>query len=247
MEQGVIRVPLAPIRSAPDDRAEMVTQGLFGEPLQWSPAKDASGWIEVQLETDGYRGFTDAKLVATDQDSIAAFAGEVNILTEPLTRIDWNGRDHHLPAGARVPVGILPPQGNGDTCPVQAAAAFLGAPYLWGGKSVLGMDCSGLTQLASAICGEALPRDASDQWGSLQQTGIAFDDLRHGDLVFFHKEQPEKVTHVGFAWQPTGEPMQVLHASGEVRIDALTAEGIVRDGTLTHRWTGAAHWPVSVG
>ena len=109
------------------------------------------------------------------------------------------------------------------------------------------IDCSGLTQLSSTLCGYKLPRDAAQQWALLKPQSIEFSELGHGDLVFFHKSDPDKVTHVGFAWKPDGSPIKVLHASGEVRLDPLDPDGIMRDGRITHQWTGAARWPVSAG
>lgn len=247
MQSGIIRVPLAPIRAAADDCSEMVTQGLFGERLEWTPAPDNPGWAAVKLAADGYTGYTDVKLIASTSEALEAYAGPQHTLTAPLTTLEWEGRPYHLPAGAAVPAGLFPGLPPRPTHPVQAAHTFLGAPYLWGGKSVLGMDCSGLTQLACALHGTSLPRDASQQWAALQSVATTFDALEHGDLVFFHKTVPSKVTHVGFAWISGANAPQVLHASGEVRIDPLEPEGIVRDGTLSHLWTGAARCPISVG
>ena len=69
MQSGIIRVPLAPIRAAADDCAEMVTQGLFGELLEWTPVPDNPGWAAVKLAADGYTGFTDVKLIASTSEA----------------------------------------------------------------------------------------------------------------------------------------------------------------------------------
>ena len=247
MQAGIIRVPLAPIRSAPDDRAEMVTQALFGSSLRWQTVSEEEGWAKVVLDGDGYIGYTDVKLIASAPAALDVFGEKLYTLVAPLSLWEWEGRPYHLPAGSQVPAALMSSAPNRPQSPVEAAFSFLGAPYLWGGKSVLGMDCSGLTQLACSLSGVQIPRDASQQWSSLQDSATDYANLQHGDLVFFHRQDPTKVTHVGFSWMQTDGQRQVLHASGEVRIDELKPDGIYRDGVCTHPWTGAARCPVSAG
>ena len=246
--EGVIRVPLAPVRSDPSDRAEMVTQALFGERVDMEPVEGQSNWAKVHLHLDGYQGFIDPKLVDTSEEAVEAFESDCLQLTVPLTAFEWAGRTLNLPAGSRIPLAAFPNHAQDSPSDVLAAAMqFLGAPYLWGGKSILGMDCSGLTQLAGALCGLDIPRDASQQWAASRDHRSGWDALQHGDLVFFHKEGQDAVTHVGLALDSGAGEWTVLHASGEVRLDALTPSGIDRNGTLTHHWTGAAGWGVSAG
>ena len=108
MQSGIIRVPLAPIRAAADDCSEMVTQGLFGELLEWTPVPDNPGWAAVKLAADGYTGYTDVKLIASTSEALEAYAGPQHTLTAPLTTLEWEGRPYHLPAGAAVPAGLFP-------------------------------------------------------------------------------------------------------------------------------------------
>lgn len=111
-----------------------------------------------------------------------------------------------------------------------AVEQYLGAPYLWGGRTVMGIDCSGLTQVCFKECGIALLRDASQQ--ATQGTLVAsLDDAQRDDLCFFCNSEG-RIIHVGI-YLGNGK---IVHSSGQVRIDTLTSLGIVNDDTrqLTH-------------
>ena len=112
------------------------------------------------------------------------------------------------------------------------ALRYLNAPYVWGGKSPVGIDCSGFVQMVFKICGYPLLRDSSQQ--ALQGRAVEADERRPGDLVFFRNAKG-KLNHVGIAL----DQGRIIHASGKVRIDTLTTSGIVDAETsqLTHSFS----------
>ncbi|MBK7084827.1 MAG: C40 family peptidase [Flavobacteriales bacterium] len=108
---------------------------------------------------------------------------------------------------------------------------FLGAPYLWGGRTPTGVDCSGLTQMLFMLMGIYLPRDAYQQ--AEEGDPVELVDLAEpGDLAFFDNAEG-RITHVGIVLPER----RILHASGRVRIDALDQEGIfdAEQGKYSHK------------
>ena len=103
---------------------------------------------------------------------------------------------------------------------IEVANSYLSTPYLWGGKSPFGIDCSGFTQIVYKINGIPIPRDASEQV-NLGDSRNFIDEAQAGDLAFFDNEEGH-VIHVGIVL----EGRKIIHASGEVRIDKLDHQGI---------------------
>ncbi|MDR3329519.1 MAG: C40 family peptidase [Prevotellaceae bacterium] len=114
---------------------------------------------------------------------------------------------------------------------VATAQQLLAAPYLWGGRTALGIDCSGLTQLACGMAGVALPRNAAQQAEQGEAVG-AVEHAQPADLAFFANGEG-RVVHVGIM---LGQG-EIIHASGSVRVDSVDQEGIRNRqlGSYTHR------------
>lgn len=242
MSHGILTLPVLPIRSEPSERAEMTTQLLFGEQFELLESQDS--WTFIRNSADGYEGWATTKMLTelSDEWLEQLRIQPSTLLRNPITVLRGvEIGELHLPAGSRLFVGnshfFIPtaegvtelflemePESPSQSKPLserilQTASQFLNAPYLWGGKTILGMDCSGLIQVSAAINGFQLPRDARDQasLGEEQFLSLALP----GDLAFF--ANPEgRIVHVGIV----SAPNQILHASGSVRIDELDERGI---------------------
>ncbi len=194
-----LAVGAAGLRRAPGGRLD--SQLLFGEPLL--VFEEREGWAWVQAETDGYVGYVEASAVTErgpapthrvgvrstflfpDPD-IKAPILQVLTLTAPLAVVGQEGRFAVTPDGY-VWGDHLVPCDRSRPDHVEAALAFLHTPYLWGGKSAAGVDCSGLVQLACRAAGLACPRDTDMQEAS-EALGPAIDlagPIQRGDLIFW--------------------------------------------------------------
>lgn len=219
-EAASVSVPLAELRPRPDLASGIDTQLLFGEPLRVFERKD--GWAWVQAEEDGYVGYMpETQLAAAFQPShwisvprtfvypcaelrtvplcALSLGSRINVVSEAETR----GTRYLLldNGGAIIARHAVPFSENVNADYVSIAAEFLHTPYLWGGRSAFGIDCSGLVQLAMMSAGIKAPRD-SDMQARFGET-IERQDLQRGDLVFWKG-------HVGI--MEDGEIM--LHANG---------------------------------
>jgi cell wall-associated NlpC family hydrolase len=210
-----IQVPMAPVRAAPSASSMQVTQALHGEALTILATE--GDWLRVRLVRDGYEGFISRMDAA---DSGAAVTHRVKApLTLSFPDADIKSTPiMHLPMNAEVSVTekaakflrladgrhVMPDHlaliEEHETDFVAVAEQFLGVPYLWGGKSFMGLDCSGLVQTALHAAGIVSPRDSDEQERSLGEPANGF---RRGDLVFWKG-------HVGIMT----DGVTLLHANG---------------------------------
>jgi hypothetical protein len=196
-----IAVEYADLKNAPSHESGLDTQALFGEDVILY--EDREGWGWVQLATDSYVGYLSMNALAAGP----AHTSHVVCVNRTFVYPGANMKlpvNHALPLGARVDVVELAPPfarlghggfvfgahlaPRGAPAPdfVTVAERLIGAPYLWGGKTILGLDCSGLVQVALAHAGIAAPRDTDMQERALGEA-VATDPsaLRRGDLVFW--------------------------------------------------------------
>jgi gamma-D-glutamyl-L-lysine dipeptidyl-peptidase len=226
--KGICNLSVIPLRKHPDSTSEIVSQLLFGD--VFSIESISNGWVEIVTDYDHYPGYISQKQYAAYHDEV----DEWQTLTAfPFTIVQHNSGTLMLPPGCSVPASpeftlgnenysINTTQEQYNTGNIETIAMrYLNTPYLWGGKTPFGIDCSGFTQMVFKQCGVDLPRDAYQQ----AEAGVAVSfvgETRVGDLAFFDNEAG-RITHVGIML----ENQKIIHASGRVRIDDLDHYGIM--------------------
>jgi cell wall-associated NlpC family hydrolase len=215
------------IRRAPSPDAMLETEALHGE--AFVVYDELEGWSWGQLETDGYVGYLPSAALTAElgpgpthrvsalrtllfpQASIKAPPSDALSMNAVVDVVVEEGKFVALYGGAYAIAAHLKPLGAYETDPVAVAERFVGAPYLWGGRTSLGLDCSALVQTALAACGIAAPRDSDMQEAALGAS-IPLSEARRGDLVFWKG-------HVAFV----GDADTILHANAHAM--AVAVEG----------------------
>jgi gamma-D-glutamyl-L-lysine dipeptidyl-peptidase len=252
MNYGISGLSLIPVRKEPSERSEMVTQILYGEHfeiLSYLP-----GWQCVKLSFDGYEGWIDQKMttnlsprmfnklqkksyaVTTDIFSLVPVSKDQNLMLVAGSSLpQWrpNLRQFSLDDDPHIMTGNVSfrKHKNIRQFMISQAMKYFNAPYLWGGRTPFGIDCSGFTQIIYKTAGIPIPRDAAQQVH--MGTYLSFvEETLPGDLAFFDDDDG-RIVHVGMLWQRN----KIIHASGKVRIDNVDQFGIFNIDTkrYTHR------------
>lgn len=232
---GICNLAIIPLRIEPSDRSEIVSQVLFGE--HFEILEQLKQWSKIKLQYDEYEGWVDSKqyqLISESeynqlsQDVIVLNADLIEYITGPnnlllpiplgsslsfLNHSDINTSNFNF-EGTKISGTKT------KDCLLNTAFMYLNAPYLWGGKTPFGVDCSGFTQMVYKLNGHKLLRDASQQ--SKQGEALSFiEESEPGDLAFFDNDEGN-IIHVGIIMDDN----YIIHASGKVRIDRLDHLGI---------------------
>ena len=231
--------PVADLRRAPSHEAPLDTQALMGERVTVYEMSE-EGWAWGQLASDGYVGWLSANALIAPGPAPTHKVAALRTLAFPAPDIKMPPLCG-LPLGARVavarqddrfavtaagwhiPLAHLASIDTNEPDFVAVAEKFLGTPYLWGGKTSLGLDCSGLLQVAMRAAGQPCPRDTDLQEQDLG-VRLAFSDLRRGDLIFWKGHVAlardgatlihANAFHMAVASEPVAEAVARIKAAG---------------------------------
>lgn len=235
MRYGISELAIVPIRSEGSDKAEMINQVLFGE--HFKVLENRIKWSKIRLAHDKYEGWIcNKQWTEIDKNYYHELDQKKPILTSDLLDIVEHSGPITVPIGSTLPLyddrsfkindkeyKYQGPTTSGSTIKddlVSNAMMYLNAPYLWGGRTPFGIDCSGLTQMAYRLQGYEIPRDAYQQ-AEIGNTLSFIEESEPGDLALFDNKEG-KIIHVGIIL----ENNCILHSSGKVRVDRLDQQGI---------------------
>lgn len=246
MKHGICQLSIVPVRAEASDASEQVTQLLFGD--LYTVVEQRKKWLFIKMLFDGYEGWIDAK----QGFEISKSTFEDLEKTEPaltydtVQMVDLGGITahqiivegsclYHFKNGkfnwndAQINFDGQTLRGKVDKPSlIDISFSYLNAPYLWGGRSPFGIDCSGFSQIVYKLGGYNIPRDAKDQ-ANLGEPLSFIEEAEPGDLAFFDNEEG-KIVHVGILLADNF----IIHASGKVRIDRLDQHGIYNNETRSH-------------
>lgn len=240
---GICNLSIIPLRLEPSDRSEIVSQVLFGE--HFKVIDQLKQWSKIKLNYDDYEGWVDSKQYQIiSESSYNQLSEDKIILNSDLLEYITGPNNFLMPIPLGASLSFLTNNeinsGNFDfeglkrngikpkSDIIQTAFLYLNSPYLWGGKTPFGIDCSGFTQMVYKLNGYHLLRDASQQ--ALQGEALSFiEESEEGDLAFFDNEEGA-IIHVGIIMKDN----YIIHASGKVRIDRLDHLGIYNPETNRH-------------
>jgi hypothetical protein len=245
MSYGLAKLAVIPVRAEGSDKAEIITQLLFGD--HYEVLEEEEKWVRIRNHFDQYEGWICRKqffeINGKEFDELGM--NEFPLCGSLTAMVTLNGENINITRGAVLPylhqgeIRIRDQRAKfvgEENSPsseklMDYAMSYLNTPYLWGGRSPFGIDCSGFAQIVYKLCGYKLPRDAYQQ--AEHGYDVPFVETSEpGDLAFFDNQEG-RINHVGIVT----EPGKIIHASGRVRIDLLDSQGIFNEETkrYTHK------------
>lgn len=230
MQYGICNLSIVPLRDEPADTNELVSQVIYGEIFK--VLEQRKNWSKIRLVFDSYEGWIDNKqYLEITEEVYRSLNKETSKLSGDLVEFieDDNNQLHPIILGSTLTglsnlnhkyEGLAIEGKKAKDNIIQTAFLYLNTPYLWGGKTPFGIDCSGFTQMVYKLNGYKLLRDASQQ--ATQGEALSFiEESEPGDLAFFDNSEGI-ITHVGIIMKDN----YIIHAHGKVRIDRLDHSGI---------------------
>ncbi len=231
---GICAISVVPLRAEASDKSEMISQLLYGE--SFLVLESTEKWTKIKCLYDEYEAWVDTKQVIIGIEEKEALAClHADVVTDKTALLEVDGAQALLSIASSQSSEIIQKyirykyrfagrsvQMGAKALPSidELAKQWLHTPYLWGGRSVFGIDCSGFTQAVFKMMGIRLQRDAYQQ--AEQGNLVSFvEEAQLGDLAFFDNDE-ERIVHVGIILYPNS----IIHASGHVRIDRLDHQGI---------------------
>jgi len=238
MNYGISNLSIIPLRAEASDKSELVSQVLYGELFKVLEIR--AKWSRIRLVFDGYEGWIDNKQyqIISEENFLILIKIKPELSLDLVDFITTS--ENHLLSiclGSNVNnSSYLEHSFEGKTVSesfpkehlIETAIIYLNTPYLWGGKTPFGIDCSGFTQMVYKLNGYKLKRDASQQ--AQQGEALSFiEESEPGDLAFFDNAEGD-IIHVGIIMKDN----YIIHAHGKVRIDRLDHTGIFNSETGLH-------------
>jgi len=245
MHYGICNLSIVALRAFANHTSEMISQVLFGETFEI--LETDKSWSKIKLSFDNFEGYINNKqFIDISENKFLQLQSSKSVFSSDILGMITNEKNEFftIPFGATLPFfeknqlklgtntftydsEIISNKFDKDEI-LHTAYSYLNSPYLWGGRTHFGIDCSGFTQMVYKLCGYQIPRNAHEQ-ANCGEVLSFIEESEAGDLAFFDNEEGE-IIHVGIILND----YHIIHAHGKVRIDSLDHSGIFNADLQKH-------------